>query len=974
MVKDNPCTLTSDDNKQILNIFHQNVQGLTVVKTLMLEELFKNEFNTIDVICVTEHWKKSDEITFVNIPNYKLVACYCRTQKERGGSCIYVKTELEVKTNEKFKNLNTEKHFESCIIEIELYSVVIICIYRTPDSDITLFVDKVDMLVNYFQTKRKHVVIIGDINIDFLKPQVIDSKVHIMLQTHNLEAAVKEPTRITGNSQSAIDQILLNKNAFHCHTRVFSSGFSDHLAQTFTLSKVTSDTSKTKKVKDKQFQHKRVFNQVNTAHFLWLLNRESWADVYQSKTVDEAWDTFLTAVKHYFEIAFPKKWYRLLKSSSKTWVTEGIKISSNKLRLLNKIRSHGNTTTKFLNYYRKYQNTYKKVIMAAKKLSNERIIKQSVNKNKTMWTLVKRELNNEISHKNITLSYDGETVDDPNRVANIFNEYFVGIASTYSNDRNKNNWTNVKNNTCEHTMFLSPTTTSEVEKIIQKMKEKRSAGIDEIPQNIVKKCHKELGEPLCFLINLSFSQGIFPNALKLAKVIPIHKKGNKTCPENYRPISLITTFAKILEIAMKNRLTTFLQKYNLISEEQHGFCRGKSTDTAIFNYLDYIHNLVDRNEKCIGLFLDLTKAFDLVPHKELLNKLNNYGIRGTSNTWFKSYLENREQIVQIDNINRCNNTRTQHVSGRKRITCGVPQGSVLGPVLFQIYINDLPTFLSSAKCTLFADDTSVAITGKTHETLHENIKSTITELTQWFNYNKFKVNIEKTTAINFRSVRNYSSTDPPIIIGNKAINYNSSVKFLGICINEHLKWDEHIQNITNKLCKTYFAIKVIKQKINASTAKILYYSSFESLLRFGIIFWGQSKVSKQVFILQKKTLRLLAGARPREACRKIFKQLSLLPLPCLYIYELLTFVKRNSYQFIQHTDVHAHNTRNKTNLVVPTHNKTMIEKGPRYLGILLYNKLPNSVKFEKCLESFKNKVKDYLLQHCFYSVEEFLNL
>ena len=228
------------------------------------------------------------------------------------------------------------------------------------------------------------------------------------------------------------------------------------------------------------------------------------------------------------------------------------------------------------------------------------------------------------------------------------------------------------------------------------MKTNKASGPNSIPTKILKLFKKEFSKPLSDIINLSFNQGVFPNLLKIANVIPIHKKGDKLDCNNYRPISLLSNISKIFEKCMHTRLTNFLHVNKLFFSHQFGFRNGYSTNHALTSLTEMIRKALDENKFVCGVFIDLQKAFDSVDHVILLSKLNHYGVKGASYQWFKSYLTGKQQYTTIAHLK----------SDLRSINYGVPQGSVLGPVLFLLYVNDLNQAIVHSKIHHFADDTN----------------------------------------------------------------------------------------------------------------------------------------------------------------------------------------------------------------------------------------------------------------------------
>jgi hypothetical protein len=257
--------------------------------------------------------------------------------------------------------------------------------------------------------------------------------------------------------------------------------------------------------------------------------------------------------------------------------------------------------------------------------------------------------------------------------------------------------------------FLTPTMEEEEADLIKGLDNKKTMGLGDIPDYAIKKCHSKIKTALTHIINLSLSSGQFPDQLKIAKVKPLYKKRCDTEVGNYRPVSLITGFSKIIEKIIKRIPVSFLNNHGIISNSQHGFCKGESTDTAIVYFVERVYKSLDERELSIGIFLDLSKAFDLVNHDILLRKMERMGISGVALKWFQSYLDNREQKVEVTHRCTATNEITNSLSQGRPISHGVPQGSVLGPVLFLIYINDLETSIEAGRPTTFADDTSIYI-------------------------------------------------------------------------------------------------------------------------------------------------------------------------------------------------------------------------------------------------------------------------
>ena len=372
------------------------------------------------------------------------------------------------------------------------------------------------------------------------------------------------------------------------------------------------------------------------------------------------------------------------------------------------------------------------------------------------------------------------------------------------------------------------------------------------------------------IINMSFATGVYPDLLKIAKVIPIFKnKGDQLLVTNYRPISLLSNINKIFEKLIYSRIVSFLNLHNCIYEFQFGFRANHSTNHALISLTEQIREALDNSNFACGIFIDLQKAFDTVDHNILLNKLDHYGIRGLANNWFKSYLTNRKQFVSINGFN----------SNKQLMKYGVPQGSVLGPLLFLIYINDLHNSIKFSTVHHFADDTNLLVVGKDIIKIQKQINLDLKSLCTWLRANKISLNASKTELIIFRDPRKKLTHELNIKVNGKKLIPCKFVKYLGIFIDCHLNWNAHQTEISSKLSRANGMLSKIRHFVNSDSLKMIYYGIFSSIFTYGSQIWGQNNnVVKSLQTIQNKALRIISFKHPRTSATPLFKKIGILKL------------------------------------------------------------------------------------------------
>lgn len=369
---------------------------------------------------------------------------------------------------------------------------------------------------------------------------------------------------------------------------------------------------------------------------------------------------------------------------------------------------------------------------------------------------------------------------------------------------------------------------------------------------------------------------------------------------------------------------------------------------------------MDGGRACLGLFLDLGKAFDLVDHAVLLDKLECCGVRGVPLRWFESYLLGRQSYVEV-------NKARSHITSLVR---GIPQGSVLGPLLYLIYVCDLP----SENAVMFADDTSVLITARNHGEMVRKANERMTLLGGYFASNDLYLNPEKTRFVHFNVSHFRDNNDCSFLVRSDGVSIKQTADagFLGITIDGALRWCSHIDRLCKRLSSACYSIKRLHGTVDLCVLRMYYFASVHSLMKYGIVAWGVSSDFGRVFRLQKRAIRFMAGVTSRHSCRELFGQMSILTLPCVLIMELLMYVRSNLNSFKTLGQMSSYQTRNSSTLEVPMHRTSVYENSPHYLGVVFYNKLPIMFKTITVDKLFKYKVREFFISKAYYSYGEYL--
>jgi len=943
------CEATNSSNDSY-SYFHINCQGLQShwdSYHTLINDLSTDSFS-FDFLGISEIFKVFNK-NILSLDGYHPLQFNTRDDDSRGGVGIYIKSSLEFKYRNDL-SVFIQHVFESIFIEVfpknKQRRQIVGVIYRpntAPRADIDVFCSTMYDLMNLINNESCATTIMGDMNIDLLK---INDHIKINNYIEHIVSlgylpVIYKPTRVARTSATLIDHIYTNRlTKTQCSSGIIITDIADHFATFYIYKHNYIDITKP------SFKHSRVLSDQNISKFRNLLHNYDFDTVLQSASVNESYDSFINIINAKFEQAFPFKQTRITKKMLKRqpWITSGI-LASSKTKTKLFLKKLSNPTPNNIAKYKEFNVLFNKVKRKCKsEYYNNKIIEYKTDTKKT-WQFLKEVIGmqNSKSTSIHEIKVDDNAISDPKQIADAFNNYFSNIGHKLNEEIKSTNKlpSEYLSGFYPNSMFLGPVDEHKIIQTAKQIKSKLSTGTDNISTKLMKSVIEEIAVPFAHIVNQSFLSGTVPTQMKVAKVVPIFKSGDKKLLNNYRPISLLPAFSKLLEKIMCAQLTNFLDQNNIFYKHQYGFRKHHSTIHPIIHLLNHIYesNNVTPSQLTLSIFLDLSKAFDTISHTILLSKLYHYGIRGTVYNWFKSYLTDREQYVQIND--------TQ--SSLSNCNFGVPQGSILGPILFTIYVNDLAN-ATKENILSFADDTTLYLSDSNIETLYRRGNDEINKLFIWLCANRLSLNITKTQYLIIRPKhKSLTQPLPNITINNIKIAHMESVKFLGVHVDEYLSWKPHINMLNQKLSKSMFIINKVKHILPPHVLQTLYYTLFHSHLSYGILAWGAAADStlKQTTLLQKRAIRTINNAKYNSHTDPLYKQSHILKIAdifklqaCLFMwdYENNLLPQSFSKSFIHNYDINTeHHTRQSKHIYIQQTRNEFSRNLPKYRYPKIWN-------------------------------------
>ena len=920
-------------------------------------DIISTETSKFDIVTVSETWlRETVESKDILLPGFS--PPFRLDRNGHGGVAIYTKANMICKPR---VDLHVDG-LEAIWIEVrENNKIILICsMYRPPDSLVPYWALIEESVKKASNTPHKF-IILGDFNSDCINDQYYEHyQLRDIIMRYNLTQLITEPTRITGHSARCIDLILTSTTDIISESRVLMPICSDHHSP---VVKLKIERHIPRNIKRTIYN----YSKLNINNFKDKLSEIDFMNAFTIKTVNES-ATFLSETLMKIAKTFMPVKTVTIREDSPPWFDDSIMTLREEKHFIHYIAKQLDTA-ELWELFRRIRNAYTDAIRTRKKEYLNELDDRISNKNnfgsKDWWKLVNNFLKDkDNNNRDIPPLEENNNIFYTNKEkADCLNTYFSN-QSKVEGDNDPLPPVQLLNSQIENIQLQ----TEDVKAVLQHLDTSKAVGPDLIHNKLLLAAGPIIIEPLTFLFNKSLTEGVFPDCWKIAHITPIYKlKGEKSDCSNYRPISLLSCIGKILEKCIQKYILQYLNVENIITPSQSGFRQGDSTIYQLLNIYDDFSIALDNRTPTQAIFFDISKAFDRVWHRGLLHKLHGVGIRGQLLTWIHSYLENRKQAVVIKG----------EISNFLTVTAGVPQGSVLGPLFFLLYINDLNTNLES-NIKLFADDTSAYLSLDDDIRREVILNSDLQKISTWAHLWKVKFSAPKTDLLNI------TRRIEPI---TNHLNFNGTIlqpseihKHLGIIFQNDCTWNSHINFLIAKCRPLIACLKSFKYRLCRRSLEIMYKSFILPILDYADVVWDNCTQyqSDALEDLQLEAIRTITGAIRGTSHDKLYKESGFTTLKeRRKRHKLILYFKFINNMLPEHINVKFPRLVSETN---PYHRRRPLQRNNFFCHTELYkssffpcttelwNELPDNIKSLTSISAFKRffSQNDFVVPPYFY--------
>ena len=911
-----------------------------------------------DVLCLTETWLNKDTSDdTIQLDGYNIDRRdNNNTFQGEQGVIIYIKDNIPFKPR---TDLNFEHLMNTCIevvIPHTKQNILITCIYRHPNSNVKFF-DHFEILLGALDNEKCKSVVTGDFNIDVFKAGSTNCiKLSNLFKDYDFKQHINCPTRLTDNSETCIDLTITNYKE-NVVAGVTSAIVADHQMNFIILGKRNTNNKHV-------FINTRNLKNVNVDKLNEELSNMPWNVIDVFDDINDcylAWDTLFSIVINKFA---PERRVRTGKNKK-------VKIDNEEANALRSLRDQYHklfiTTNnpKYYNIYKKVRNRYTNCIRYFKKLMFSNRISDNQGNSKGMWKVLRFLLPGKNKSTISALEVNGETISSRSEIANIFNKYFVDVG--------KNLASQIPNINIDPLHYVKKylqklavngfsftlINNEDMCKLFNNLPLNKATGLDGYQARLLKMCAPGITSSLTYLFNKSLKLGQFPDKFKQARITPIFKSKSKLDPGNYRPVSVLPILSKFLERIVHNQVYAYLTDNNLLTVCQSGFRTKHSTVSSLIRFTDFCFEQIDKGNYIGMVALDLRKAFDTVNHQILLSKLKLYGFDDTCLSWFNSYLSNRTQLVSINDT----------LSNTEFVTCGVPQGSILGPLLFILYINDLTACAKYCDINMFADDTMFYYAAKNIDLVKSNLQTDLVNISEWLCANKLSLHIGKTNCMVVGSVKKVKDKNHELnlMLNNENVEQTDNVKYLGVHLDENLKFDEHVDKLVGKINRGLGILKRSSFVVEKDSLLTIYNTIILPHFDYCAVVWGSCNdtLITRLQRLQNRAMRIILKCPFRTHISTMLNDLNWMCLRQRIFYLQCVWMWKVNHGLVPEYLSSKFKTNSSYSTRFSNSNNYFVEicnhKSFKYTGTRAWNSLPPKIKSLENIDSFKSEVVKFIL-------------